>query len=204
MYAFFDGRDVSEHCVPKLLEISMSSGTFQVGETVKGYIISAGLSPINPFSQGIDPTITFRVAQSNHKEGPYNLPTRSYPENPYTGIPLPASYSSTSDLLNIDLYALSNEAQGEFYGRVEGDMILKGVTSGAEATITDVRLISDLGADLLGSYYIPDPNNVNHPRWSQATERRIGEFMRRPTLMFNGYEEEVAHLYKDMDLQKYY
>ncbi len=46
--------------------------------------------------------------------------------------------------------------------------------------------------------------NVDHPRWTQATERRIGEFLRRPTLMFNGYEEEVSHLYKDMDLTKYF
>ena len=41
---------------------------------------------------------------------------------------------------------------------------------------------------------------VDHPRWSQATERRIGELGRRETLMFNGYEEEVAHLYAGMDL----
>jgi methionine sulfoxide reductase catalytic subunit len=42
---------------------------------------------------------------------------------------------------------------------------------------------------------------VNHPRWSQASERRIGELGRRPTLMFNGYEEEVAHLYAGMNLK---
>jgi len=53
-------------------------------------------------------------------------------------------------------------------------------------------------------FYSNVNNTVHHPRWSQATERRIGEFMRRPTLMFNGYEEEVAHLYKDMDLNKYF
>jgi len=50
--------------------------------------------------------------------------------------------------------------------------------------------------------------NVNphkdHPRWSQATEQRIGESGRRPTLMFNGYEEQVGHLYAGMDLQKDY
>ncbi len=45
---------------------------------------------------------------------------------------------------------------------------------------------------------------VNHPRWSQASERRIGDFFRRKTLMFNGYEEQVAHLYKGMDLKKLY
>lgn len=42
---------------------------------------------------------------------------------------------------------------------------------------------------------------VPHPRWSQATERRIGELSRRPTLPFNGYAEEVAHLYEGMDLR---
>src|SRR5262249_51193873 len=43
---------------------------------------------------------------------------------------------------------------------------------------------------------------VDHPRWSQATERRIGEFRRRPTLSFNGYADEVAHLYAGLDLRK--
>jgi sulfoxide reductase catalytic subunit YedY len=43
---------------------------------------------------------------------------------------------------------------------------------------------------------------VDHPRWSQAKERRIGEFSKRQTLMFNGYGEQVAHLYSGMDLRK--
>ena len=45
---------------------------------------------------------------------------------------------------------------------------------------------------------------VSHPRWSQANERRLGEFGRRETLMFNGYTEEVAHLYEGMDLRANY
>ena len=45
---------------------------------------------------------------------------------------------------------------------------------------------------------------VDHPRWSQATERRIGEFLRRKTLMFNGYADQVASLYSGMDLRKDY
>ena len=45
---------------------------------------------------------------------------------------------------------------------------------------------------------------VDHPRWSQATERRIGEFFKRKTLMFNGYADQVAQLYAGMDLRKYY
>ena len=51
-------------------------------------------------------------------------------------------------------------------------------------------------------------SNVNpersHPRWSQASERRIGELGRRPTLMYNGYAEQVADLYNGMDLMQYY
>ncbi len=45
---------------------------------------------------------------------------------------------------------------------------------------------------------------VDHPRWSQARERRIGEFFKRETLMFNGYAEQVAPLYRGMDLRKYF
>ena len=45
---------------------------------------------------------------------------------------------------------------------------------------------------------------VNHPRWSQRRERRIGEFGKRDTLKFNGYEQEVASLYSGMDLSKYF
>ena len=54
-----------------------------------------------------------------------------------------------------------------------------------------------------GFYSNVNPN-VSHPRWSQRTERRIGEFRRRKTLMFNGYEEEVSSLYSGMDMKKYF
>ena len=45
---------------------------------------------------------------------------------------------------------------------------------------------------------------VDHPRWSQASERRLGEFGKRKTLMFNGYGDQVASLYSGMDLRKNY
>jgi sulfoxide reductase catalytic subunit YedY len=54
-----------------------------------------------------------------------------------------------------------------------------------------------------GFYANVNPN-VDHPRWSQASERRIGEFSRRPTLLFNGYAEQVASLYAGMDLKAHY
>ena len=55
--------------------------------------------------------------------------------------------------------------------------------------------------DEYGFYANVNPT-VDHPRWSQARERRVGEFFRRPTLMFNGYADQVASLYAGMDLSK--
>jgi sulfoxide reductase catalytic subunit YedY len=54
-----------------------------------------------------------------------------------------------------------------------------------------------------GFYSNVNPN-VDHPRWSQARERRLGEFFKRPTLMFNGYGDQVASMYSGMDLKKYF
>jgi sulfoxide reductase catalytic subunit YedY len=58
-------------------------------------------------------------------------------------------------------------------------------------------------ANEYGFYSNVNPS-VDHPRWSQATERRLGELQRRPTLAFNGYADQVANLYTGMDLRKYY
>ena len=180
MYGFFDGINMTSYCVPKLLEISMKSGVFQVGETVTGEVFS---------TNSADPAIIkFKVAVSNHKEGPFNAPTRIYAKNPYTtqtastsletysGAPgtvqlagggsasvIPSSYSSTSTTLNVDLDSLAEQAQGDFFGRVETGMILKGGTSGAEAEITNLRLISDYAASVLGSLFIPNPNISSNP-----------------------------------------
>ena len=57
--------------------------------------------------------------------------------------------------------------------------------------------------DEYGFYANVNPE-VDHPRWTQASERRIGEFRRRRTLMFNGYADQVASLYAGMDLRKNY
>lgn len=59
---------------------------------------------------------------------------------------------------------------------------------------------SDYAPNEYGFYANVNPH-VDHPRWSQATEQRIGESGRRPTLMFNGYEDEVASLYTGTDLR---
>ena len=168
LYAFFDGIDVTKYCVPKLIEISMISGIFEVGEHVLGSVRSTGLSEVSTrVGRG---GIIFRVAQSNHKEGPYNSAISSYPFNPYTSQILQNNYSSTSNILNIDIFSLSNQPEGGFSGYLETDMILVGTKSGAQATITNLRLVSDLSAGLIGSFFIPNPNFMGHPRFQTGNK----------------------------------
>jgi sulfoxide reductase catalytic subunit YedY len=64
-------------------------------------------------------------------------------------------------------------------------------------------LWNTVGPNEYGFYSNVNPE-VDHPRWSQASERRIGELKRRPTLMFNGYADQVAQLYAGMDLRDNY
>jgi sulfoxide reductase catalytic subunit YedY len=64
-------------------------------------------------------------------------------------------------------------------------------------------LWNSIGSNEYGFYSNVNPER-SHPRWSQASERRIGEFARRPTMMFNGYAEQVASLYAGMDLIENY
>jgi sulfoxide reductase catalytic subunit YedY len=78
-------------------------------------------------------------------------------------------------------------------------------------SIVKIELVAEEPATLWSSiapneygFYANVNPNVDHPRWSQASERRIGELSRRPTLMFNGYADQVASLYEGMDLAKYY
>tara|TARA_B100001250_G_scaffold165186_1_gene142178 strand:+ start:21657 stop:29366 length:7710 start_codon:yes stop_codon:yes gene_type:complete len=191
LYSFFDDVDVNKYITPKLLEIEMVSGTFQVGETITGEMEKQFRSVIG------SPYIKFRVAVSNHKEGPYNNPTRIYQVNPYDaesanptltletyagnpgttqlqgttgGAIVPASYSSTSTTLNVDLESLDNQPQGDFYGWIKTGMILKGGTSGAEAKIVNKRVISDYASSALASFFIPNPNIGNNPKWATGTK----------------------------------
>ena len=78
-------------------------------------------------------------------------------------------------------------------------------------SIVKIELVSDMPSTLWSTaapneygFYANVNPSVDHPRWSQASERRIGELNRRPTLPFNGYGEQVAALYADMDLRVNY
>ena len=78
-------------------------------------------------------------------------------------------------------------------------------------SIVKIRLVEqqpvgswELAAPQEYGFYSNVNPDVSHPRWSQARERRIGEFSKRKTLLFNGYADQVAQLYAGMDLKKYF
>jgi len=172
VYSFFDGQDVNTYITPKLLEITMESGVFEVGETVVGSL------PLNAIAENFTPqttleSIVFRVAAPNHKYGPFNNPTDIFVRNPYdqqNTTALPSDYSSTSTILNIDVSSLAEQALGSFYGSVVSGIKLRGQTSGAEATINNVRLVTDNVGTVIGSFLIPNPNVPTNPTFETGTK----------------------------------
>jgi len=145
-YQFLDGNG-SVDFVPKLLEIQDLSGIFQIGETVIGTI---GDNDVE--------ICRFRLCRPDHKKGPFAAPTTSYTNNPYSidTVP-PEQYSLATTFLNLDVLAMSQNALGQYRGRVEPQMKVKGVNSGAQAVVSDVRLLSDNGGDLLGCFFLRNP-----------------------------------------------
>jgi sulfoxide reductase catalytic subunit YedY len=82
----------------------------------------------------------------------------------------------------------------------------KSIKSIVRIRLTEARPLTTwtrAGPQEYGFYANVNPE-VEHPRWSQAKERRIGEFLKRPTAKFNGYGEQVARLYTGMDLEKHF
>ena len=151
-YPFFDFKS-SIRILPKLIQIQMKSGIFEVGETVEAYIAGKKYA-------------TFRIARPNHKTGNINDPKKIFNFNPFdTSTSLGKKYSASSDVLNVDINALEDEAEGKFSGfippgQVTTDgkgVVLLGKTSKAEARVTSIKLIADAYGDLYGSFFFEDP-----------------------------------------------
>ena len=164
-YPFFDGQDVKKYVTPKLIEISMVQGVFQVGETITG--TSADWQTA---TNGNAAQIKFRAAQPNHKFGAYNDPRIIYAVNPYSDtVGISSSYSATSSVINVDTGSLQQEVLGNFQGFISKNMILRGETSNAEAKVTDVRLITDEKGALVGSFFIPEASLTSAPEFRTGT-----------------------------------
>ena len=141
--------------------------------------------------------------------------TKQMPQGRYSGLQLPYVEGLRMDEAMHPLTILAVGLYGESLPNQDGAPIrlvvpwkygFKGIKS-----IVKIRLV---GSQPPSTWNISAPNeygfysNVNpavdHPRWSQATERRLGDLFRRKTLPFNGYGDQVASLYAGMDLKKYY
>lgn len=152
-YAFFQGIDINRYITPKLLEIEMVSGKFVVGENI--------ISDPN----FVDGKISFRLCSPNHKTGPFNNPTEKFDFNPYNQQPFEQAYSETSSVLNVDTRALELPSEIDYFGQAVPNMRLIGKTSKAIAIVRGIRLLSDNGGRLIGSFYVPDPNVRGNPKW---------------------------------------
>ena len=167
VYPFFDGIDLNNFIVPKLLEVSNVSGEFEVGETVQGM-----MPQDNPdiSGDGVNPRIRFRLANPNHKYGPYNNPTATYTSSPYNSdSTMESEYSESTNILNVDTFGLSNIEENGL-GWVGVGMKLVGQNSGAEATISNVRLVTDENGSIRGCFFIPDSSVAKNPRFETGTK----------------------------------
>jgi sulfoxide reductase catalytic subunit YedY len=141
--------------------------------------------------------------------------TKQMPEGRFAGIPLPYVEGLRIDEAMHPLAFLAIGMYGETLPNQDGAPVrlvvpwkygFKSIKS-----IVKIKLMEKMppttwniaNAREYGFYSNVNPE-VDHPRWSQATERRLGEFRKRPTLKFNGYEKEVGSLYAGMDLKKNY
>ena len=148
--------------VPKLIEISMSAGSFTIYENAKILLNGEGIGYV-------------RIQKPNHKFGDIGRPdvaaglgspsvvVEEYTIDPYDrSRPAPSStYSATSQLLNIDTVALGNLE--EYFGYVVKGAQIVGETSGAVATVTNIDLFSDNWGDLIGAFFFRNANQTPEP-----------------------------------------
>ena len=155
-YAFFDGTSGVD-IIPKLIQINMRSGTFINGENITGF-------------SGDEQTFAARIAAPNHKNGPISEPTRKFDTNPYNkDSKIPSSYSASSSVLNIDILSLADIADERYYGYITGGTRIVGSTSGAVADVTEVQLVADTFAELMGCLWARDPYNSPSPSFRLPT-----------------------------------
>ena len=170
VFPFFDNVDVNKYVMPKLVEITMTSGTFQVGEAVAG-VMPSSLTTTGTTSStqqpvaGV-PAIVFRVANANHKYGAYNNPSDVFDRNPYDRQnQLPSDYTQGSTIINVDIFSLASDDSPQFLGNIATGMQLVGQNSGATATVRDVRLLTDRVGTVIGSFRVPSTNDPTAPEF---------------------------------------
>jgi sulfoxide reductase catalytic subunit YedY len=164
--------------------------------------------PLGPVLQRFEPTSKARFVAFQTLMDPMQMPGERlhFFDWPYTeGLRLDEAMHPLT-LLAVGLYGETLRTQNGAPLRVVvpwkyGFKSIKSIVAVRFVENQPKTLWNSFAPNEYGFYSNVNPT-VDHPRWSQAEERRIGEFLRRPTLMFNGYGEQVASLYAGMDLKK--
>jgi hypothetical protein len=156
-YVFMENTNMTEYCVPKLLPVSMTRGSFSTSDIID----TSTTNQIPGISK-----IRFRTAQTNHKFGPYNNPTDIYKTEPYSLTNLTSSYSGSSNIINVDTAGLAYHTTPDHLGWVRKGMVLVNTQGTAEAIVNDLQLISDEKGNLIFSLHIPDPKIKSNPKFT--------------------------------------
>jgi methionine sulfoxide reductase catalytic subunit len=166
--------------------------------------------PLGPLLKQLEPTSRAKYVEFTTLEAPDQMPgqRRDVLDWPYVeGLRLDEAMHPLT-MLVVGLYGrvLPNQNGAPVRLVVPWKYGFKGIKSIVKIRLTEQepRTTWNLSAPGEYGFYANVNPEVDHPRWSQARERRLGEFLKRKTLPFNGYGSEVAQLYKGLDLRKYF
>lgn len=160
-YPFFDASRRID-VIPKLIEIQNVTGSFRVGETVEGYLSNNGRLSTR--------IVAFRLCRPDHKTGNHLSPESTFDVSPYNinlSLESTRTYNTSSTFLNVDVASMGLSQQGLFFGRIQSGIILVGRTSGAQATVSRVRLVTDSFGSVYGSIFFRNPSD--RPRFNTGT-----------------------------------
>ncbi len=166
--------------------------------------------PLAGLIKRFEPTANAKYVEFQSLHDPLQMPgqRRDVLEWPYTeGLRMDEAMHPLT-ILAVGLYGetLPNQNGAPLRLVVPWKYGFKGIKSIVRIRFTEQQPVSSwmrAAPHEYGFYANVNPH-VSHPRWSQRRERRIGELRKRKTLMFNGYAEQVAHLYRGMDLKKHF
>jgi sulfoxide reductase catalytic subunit YedY len=166
--------------------------------------------PLSEFIKRFEPTSKAKYVQFKTLVDPRQMPGQSEPALrwPYSeGLRMDEAMHPLT-LLGLGLYGevLPNQNGAPIRLVIPWKYGFKSIKSIVRVSFTENEPLNtwkQQQASEYGFYANVNPQ-VDHPRWSQGSERRLGEFFRRKTLMFNGYGDQVASLYAGMDLRKFY
>jgi methionine sulfoxide reductase catalytic subunit len=166
--------------------------------------------PLGPLLKQLEPTSRAKYVKLTTLHAPDQMPgqKRDLLDWPYVeGLRMDEALHPLT-MLVVGLYGrvLPNQNGAPLRLVVPWKYGFKGIKSIVRIQLTEQepRTTWNLSAPNEYGFYANVNPEVDHPRWSQARERRIGEFLKRKTLPFNGYGAEVAQLYRGMDLRKFF